>query len=275
MNMTTHGGYTALVLAAQRQKEGDPLAPFCNNGNKTLIEIGGRPMLAWVIETLLDTPEINQVLVSIENPALLDAVAGFETARSSGRLKAVQAADNLFDSVQGALEGEPGEGSACPALITTADNPLLTREMVTHFLRGVHESGAEAAIAMTRAEVLRAKYPNGQRRFYDFTNGQFSNCNLYAIRTSRAIAAAEAFRHGGQFRKKAGRILKAFGPLTFMLYFLRALSLDAMGERLSRGFGVRIRFVIMPFAEACIDVDNERTLKVARQIMETRIAAAV
>ena len=39
----TTGRYNALVLAAQRSKEGDPLAPFCNNGNKNLIEVHAGP----------------------------------------------------------------------------------------------------------------------------------------------------------------------------------------------------------------------------------------
>ena len=57
------------------------------------------------------------------------------------------------------------------------------------------------------------------------------------------------------------------------LYKLRALTLNDLAERLSRRFGIRVTFITMPFPEAPIDVDNERTLKVARTIMGQRVVA--
>ena len=112
------------MLAAQRSKEGDPLAPYCNNGNKNLIEVHGRPMIAWVLETLLRAPEIKQVLVSIEDSTLLAGIEGTQDAMDRGQLIAVPSKENLYRSVASALTHDAI--SRCPANITTADNPLLS-----------------------------------------------------------------------------------------------------------------------------------------------------
>ena len=266
--MTNTGRYNALVLAAQRSKEGDPLAPFCNNGNKNLIEVHGRPMIAWVLETLLQAPEINQVLVSIEKPELLAGIPEIQPAIESGVLIPVPAKENLYLSVVSALNHEGV--SRCPAVITTADNPLLTTDMVRHFCAETDASKADAAVAMVSAPVMQARYPEGQRRFYGFRSGEYSNCNLYALTTDSALDAARAFEGGGQFRKKLGRIIKAFGLSSFILYALKVRTLEGFGEHLSKRLGIALKFVTMPFPEACIDVDNERTLRITREIFQER-----
>ena len=105
--------------------------------------------------------------------------------------------------------------------------------MIQHFCAETDARGSDAAVAMVSAPVMKAKYPEGQRRFYAFAGGEFSNCNLYALTTDAAMDAARAFEGGGQFRKKLGRIIKAFGLSSFVLYALRVRSLDGFGQHLS------------------------------------------
>ncbi|MEO0974380.1 MAG: nucleotidyltransferase family protein [Pseudomonadota bacterium] len=264
--------FTALVLAASRGNPNDPLAPHCDGGNKCLIDVAGQPMIVWVLRTLLASPQISRVLVSTDDDQLLDDLPEFADARSRGDLQLVPSGKNLFESVASALRADL-QGNL-PALITTADNPLLTVEMVEYFCKSVVATRASGAIAMTRAEVMRAEYPNGQRRFYAFKDGEFSNCNLYAVVKEDAVGGARIFAEGGQFRKKTMRILNAFGLVNLLLYRLGVLSLQDVAERMSRLVRAPISFVEMPYATACIDVDNERTLTLARHIMEERGRAA-
>ncbi|MEM9386142.1 MAG: nucleotidyltransferase family protein [Pseudomonadota bacterium] len=264
-------GYTAVVLAAQRRGADDPLAPFCDNGNKCLIDMAGKPMVEWVLDTLLSAPQIARIVISSDDETLLAPLPRFDDDVASGRISLVASGPDLFASVEAALAGP--EAARFPAIITTADNPLLTPAMLEHFCAELERTDVDAAIAMTPADLLRAEHPNGQRRFYAFTDGEFSNCNLYALTRPKAVGAAAMFRGGGQFRKKAMRIVRAFGVFNFLLYFLHRLSLDDVGVRLSKTFGCQVGFVRMPFSEACIDVDNERTMRIARKILEARITA--
>lgn len=297
--MNPPGSHTAIVLAAQRRGQIDPLAQAAGGGHKCLIDIHGRPMIAWVLDALLECPRIARVIVSIEDADVLDRIPSrppdpptgpehsparqpatvrladlpeFADAFASGRLTIETSGDTLFASVVAAVGGI--QAPHCPALITTADNPLLTRAALDHFLDALASRPIDAAIAMTRASVMRSKYPDGQRRFYRFKDDHYSNCNLYALATPKAVQAARIFEGGGQFGKKAIRMLRAFGAINFLLYRLGVLRLSDCAARLSRGFGVRVGFVDMPFAESPIDVDNERTLGIARDILADRPRSA-
>lgn len=260
--------YCALVLAAQRQSANDPLAQLTQGQHKCLLDIQGRPMISWVLETLLNAEAISKVVVSIENSAVLETpLTAFQSPQQRDRLVIEPSAGNLFTSIARVMSSY-GAGHY-PVIITTADNPLLTPEMLAHFVRSIKDE-TDVAVAMTRAEVMKAKYPDGQRRFYQFVDASYSNCNLYAILRPQALNSAQAFARGGQFAKSALRMLRAFGLFNFLLYRMKRLTVARCEQRLSRAVAARVQIVEMPFAEAPIDVDNERTLRLAREIIEQR-----
>jgi len=163
-----------------------------------------------------------------------------------------------------------GKETEFPIIICTADNALQTAEMVDHFCAEFSNTEADAGVSITPAELIWSKYPDGQRRPYSLKDGKFSNCNLYGIRSRDCLIAAKPFEGGGQFAKSAQRIIQAFGITNLVLYKYGLLSLDGVFSRISKRLKIKIRPVIMPFAEAPIDVDNERTERIALQILEAR-----
>lgn len=265
--MAVFPAYTAIVLAAQRQG-GGPLSAVTGGKHKCLLDIQGRPMITWVLETLLSAPMIKQTLISIEDESTLDGIPQL----ADTRVTTIASGNNLYASVERALSH--GNGQNYPVIITTADNPLLTVEMLTHFCSELEDRQVDAAAAMTRAGVMRARYPDGQRRFHAFRDDTYSNCNLYGLNNARARAAAKIFRGGGQFGKSTTRILRALGLRNLILYKTRVLSLAQFARRLSGNLDVNLGFIELPFAEAPIDVDNERTLELARAIIGQRQQAA-
>lgn len=259
---------TALVMAARRPDEANPIAISEGVSHKCLIAIGGRPMLERVAFCLAESPGIGEILVSLDDPKVLDAVPALAPLRASGRLRAVPAGGNLFESVRLGLDG-----AAWPALVTTADNALMTPEMIGRFLADWAETDAEVGVAVTRAETVWAKYPDGQRRPHRFRDGPISNCNIFALRSPAALRAARAFEGGGQFGKSKLRVLQAFGPINLLLYLSKMLTRAQVFARISRVFRVKVVALELPFAEAPIDVDNERTLRIAREIVALRQAS--
>ena len=117
-----------------------------------------------------------------------------------------------------------------------------------------------------RASVLSA-HPEGQRRFYKFKDGEFSNCNLYGLSDSSALAAADFFRGGGQFAKKASRIVQAFGFFNLLLLRFHLVSLPSGLNRIAKRIGLSISPVILIDGTQAIDVDNDRTYAIVDQLM--------
>lgn len=258
--------YTALVLAAQRPGTIDPLAEKAGVSHKCLIDMDGTPMIERVMQSLQGSKHIGKILISIDDPIALNVIDSIRRGIDKGDMDIVRSGENLYASVVKALE----VNTDFPVIICTADNALQTAEMIDHFCENFSKENADAGVSVTPAELIWSKYPEGQRRPYVLSDGKFSNCNLYAIRSRDSLNAAKPFEGGGQFGKSAMRILQAFGLFNLLRYRYGKLSLEGAFNRVSIRLGIRIRPVIMPFAEAPIDVDNERTERIALQVLRDR-----
>ena len=91
----------------------------------------------------------------------------------------------------------------------------------------------------SREDVL-AVHPEGQRRFYEFSDVAVSNCNAYWIGHLGALKAAEAFRGGGQFVKKPIRVMQAFGLINLLRFRFGLGPIHHIFRRISRRLKVEV-----------------------------------
>lgn len=266
--MTSTVGLRVIVLAARRRGVTDPLAARFDVSHKCLVPLHGRPLIAYVVEAAAGHPAVQSVVIAVEAEAF-EAVerAVPDAAKAHADVRLVAAADNLPDSVRAAARGH-----ADRLLITTADNVLLAPASIDAMAAALADS--DLALAMAPREAVLAAHPAGQRRFYRFRDGEYSNCNLYGMASADALDAAELFRGGGQFGKKASRIVEAFGLVNLVLLWLRVISLPAALRRISRRIGLTIAPVILTDGCQAIDVDNDRTYAVASELIEQRRAVS-
>jgi len=258
--------FDAIVLAAQREGRLDPLAAESGVSHKCLVPIGGRPLLAHVLEALGGVEGLERIRVSVE-PGAEDSLRRVHGA--NGELgvpvEFVAAAASITDSVNAAADGLDG-----PFVVTTADNVLLTADAVRRVAARLH-AGDDAVAALSRKEDVLSAHPQGQRRFYRFTDGAYSNCNLYGM--SRAgLALAETYRSGGQFSKNPMRIAQAVGFLNLVRLRYGLISLPRAMTRLGRRFNVQASAVLLEDGAHAIDVDNRRTYTIAAALLEKRAA---
>ena len=129
---------------------------------------------------------------------------------------------------------------------------------------------ADVSVALATEASVKAAHPDGQRRFYRFADGAFSNCNLYGLAGPKAVAAAESFRSGGQFAKKPMRMIMALGPITLFRLLTQRLTLAETLARVSRGFRLDVAPVILTDGSHAIDVDNARTFGCAETLLRER-----
>lgn len=256
--------FRVIVLAAQRKGVTDPLATRFGTSHKCLVPLAGEPLIAHVLRTVTSHPRVGSVVVSIE----FDTFDALRRAVPDVDFLAVTAADNIADSVALAADGHHG-----PVIITTADNALLTHASIDAMIEAA-TAGSDAAVAMARRESVLAVHPEAQRRFYRFRDGEFSNCNLYCIANPQALRAAEIFRGGGQFAKKAQRIIDAFGLINLILLRLRLIGLGGGLRRISARIGLQVAPVILDDGSQAIDVDNSRTYAIVEMVLAQRAIPA-
>jgi GTP:adenosylcobinamide-phosphate guanylyltransferase len=255
-------GLLAIVLAGQRPGTVDPLAAGAGVTHKCLVPIGGKPLLSHVVAALQATPGVDRLRIVVE-PAAQDAVRAL-LPEGPVPVEFIPAAPNLVDSVYLAAAGTDQ-----PTILTTADNVLLTPGAVLA-VQGALHGGADVVFSMARKAAVLAAHPEGQRRFYGFHDDAYSSCNLFGFAGARTFRAAEMFRGGGQFAKKPLRLVAAIGPLNVVLFLLGWLSLAGGMRRLSRRLKVRAEAVVLEDGAHAIDVDNERTHRVAALLLAQR-----
>ncbi|MFU8878413.1 MAG: NTP transferase domain-containing protein [Wenzhouxiangellaceae bacterium] len=263
-NRDIRPGLTALVLAASRKGAEDPVAAHAGTTHKCLVEVDGTAMIQRVIQVLIDSGLCRHILISIESEDILRQVPKVAQWLDAGRIELAPSASNLADSI---LSLRDRADPPVPLLITTADNALHTGPIVTHFIERSLAGDADITIGVTREDTVRAAFPDDKIGFFRFREGGYSFCNLFMLRSDRAMETAEVFRSGGQFRKRPWRILGAFGVINLLLYRFRLTTLAASLGRIGRNFGVRIAPVEVPWAHAPIDVDNPDSLAFSERLL--------
>ena len=254
-----------LIMAGQRAGEADAVAAAAGVSCKAFAPVAGQPMLERVIAALRGSaaPLGRLVVVlPLETPRAGEA-PGIAAAIAAGLLDVSPAAQTLSASVLAAL---PRFADDAPLLITTADHALLTPAMLDIFLTGAR-SGGDAAVAVVPLSVLTARYPELRRTRLNFRDGAYKGGNLFYFAKGRQARAVLAFwqRLEAQ-RKSPWRMMRTLGPRFLLRYLLRRLTLADAMAKLGRLTATDIRPVIVPIAEAGLDVDTPADLAFIRRL---------
>lgn len=256
---------TALIMAGKRSGVLDPLAEQAGVSQKAVVPVNGVPMVERVAKQVADCARVGAIRIVAHDPDEIATLPGIAALIGAGRLSFAEGKFNLVDSV---FSG--ADGAQFPLLITTADNCLVTGEGYAEFINKCLAAGAGAAAGLARKENVQLADPVGQKRFYKFRDGEFSNCNMYWIGDQKALSAAEIMREGGQFVKFPRRIIKAFGFLNLIRFRLGTASKEKLFAQVSRRFGFKLAAVELSDGHYAIDVDNQRTLDVTTRILQRR-----
>lgn len=243
-------GFTAILLAGRRPGV-DPLAAHFGVADKALIEVAGEAMLSRVARTLLTHNRTRRVIVLCQDGDALARHPQTEWMKEEDRVAFERAGNSIADAIGTALERH---GDDLPFLVTTADNPLLDHSMIDAFVENA--AGADTAFALVERRTLLARYPHSRRTWLRFRSGAYSGANLFWFGSVRVVPVLDVWRGIEQQRKKGRAVIGAFGLLTLLSAALRILSVDQAVSRAGRRFGISARPVVLPFPEACIDVDK-------------------
>jgi len=258
--------FTALVLAGRRGPS-DPVAQAAGCSHKVLVPVAGIPMLARVLREVRAVPQVKKIAVSIDDPTILNSLPEVRSLVESGVVQVHSSGPSPAASVLAYFQSlSPQE----PLIVTTADHPLLTAEMLTYFCTAVTASDADVVAGVMATSVFREQYPHSKRSFIPLRGESFCGTNLFALCTSQAVSAAQFWEHAGQFRKRPWRLISTFGLTNLLLLALKRLDLQAAIPRASRVLGARVAVVQMPFPECAIDVDNLDDFAMATQILTVR-----
>jgi GTP:adenosylcobinamide-phosphate guanylyltransferase len=235
-----------------------------------MLSVAGVPMLVRVVRSLRAAAPVGPILISVDEAEVLSH-PDLQALVDAGVLARVGCGASPSASVERFRRERPSD---LPLLVTTADHPLLSSEMIEHFCAAALGCAADVAVGVVSASLLRAHYPESPRTVIRLKDEGLSGANLFAFLTPRSTRAAEFWVRAEEFRKRPWRLVSVFGPLALVRFLLGRLDLEAATRRASRAIGATIAVVRLPFPECAIDVDRPADLVLATQILERRDANA-
>ncbi len=248
-------GLTALVLAGTRPG-GDPLAEYAGVSHKALIRFGGVAMLQRVLLALAGVPSIARIVVAIDRAELVTALP------DCGKpVSVLSAQSGPSASVAHALGIE-----GTPLLVTTADHALLQSAWIEEFL-AADDGHADALVALARRESVQAVVPATQRTWLRFSDGDYSGCNLFLLRTPAARGIVALWQQIEADRKRPIALLRRLGFTYALRYRFGWLRLEQALNRLGAMSGASVRAVILRDGRAAIDVDKVADLELVRSMV--------
>jgi GTP:adenosylcobinamide-phosphate guanylyltransferase len=214
-------GVQALLLAGDGQH-----SRSVQGRSKSFVEIGGRPMFLHVLETLLRTPEVSEVFVIGNAPAIeaeLRASDLLELAFSLGcPVHVIPQRATLYENVwHGFLAAQP-PGPIDPdreLLVVPADVPLAIPAEISQFMAEAWAADADYVLGLTPDVALQpfapsAGQPGIDMACFNLADGRFRQNNLHLVRPMR-IENRHYIEdmYESRYQKEFGSMLRLVGRL--------------------------------------------------------------
>ena len=244
--------FTSVILAGERAAR-DALRDHTGVACKALLEIGGTPMIRRVIGALRAADEVHEIRLSGPDKACVASDAPLADLIETGEIAWYSPGPTPSTSAHAMLQAVPPDR---PVLITTADHPLLTPQIVDHFCRDGASGGYDVVIGLAPYPLVRDAFPDLKKTVLRFRDGQFCGCNLFAFLTPEGRRMADFWRQVEKDRKKPLVVIRLLGAWALFRYKMGWLTLDRALTLLSRKAGLRVGAVILPYAHASVDVDS-------------------
>lgn len=263
--------FDAIVLAGYDPDQPHPLTAAQGEPHKALLTVAGRPMIDYVIEALVHSGQIDQIVIAgLEPQPSLDTLA----QGGACRLHYLPNQPTLFANAYQAFEhlarlGDPDRH----ALLVSADVPLLTDAMVVAFLEACRPYDHDAYWGIVERGVMEATFPGSRRTYLRLVEGQFCNGELYLARISAALRQREEVRELVELRKHITRQVRKLGWGVLLRFLFRRLRIVDLLDTAQRLLGVSAAPVILPFAESGMDVDKPHQLAQVETYLRRQAAA--
>ncbi len=255
---------TAVVLAGDRTKKDALINDHSRAGCKALIDIDGVPMVRRVLSALQQSRVVTKIVlagpeageVALDKP-LQEMI---DTRQISWRAPEASPSASAYHTMQSLAPD-------APILLTTADHPMLTHEIIDAFGRQSMADDVDVTVGLAPHALITEAYPGIRKTVLRFSDGDFCGCNLFAFLTPEGRQAASFWRKIEQQRKKPLVLIGLLGWRMMVRYRLGMLSLEEALAKLGKRLGLRLRAVILPYANAAIDVDSAADLMLVKSAL--------
>jgi GTP:adenosylcobinamide-phosphate guanylyltransferase len=246
-----------VILLAGAANTG-PLKDVSPVTNEALIDIGGKPMVQYVIDGLRQSREVRRIAIVAPPGELEPHVTG-------DNLEFVPSAGNIVDNVVRATRLFPRDEQI---LIATCDIPLINGEIIDGLIDLCRAVPADLYYPIVEKSVGELKYPVVKRTYVNLREGVFTGGNLFLVNPAIVEHTAPKVRKFLDYRKNPLKMVTLLG-FSFLLRYLvfKNLTLKELEQKVSDMWGIKGAVIVSPWPEVGIDVDKPSDLQLARAVL--------
>jgi molybdopterin-guanine dinucleotide biosynthesis protein A len=246
-----------VILLAGAANTG-PLKDVSPVTNEALIDIGGKPMVQYVIDGLRQSREVRRIAI-VAPPGELEPYVTGEN------LEFVPSAGGIIDNILSAARILPQDEQL---LIATSDIPLISGEIIDGLIALCRQTPADLYYPIVEKSVGEKKYPVVKRTYVSLREGTFTGGNLFLVNPAVIERTAPRARKFLDYRKNPMKMVTLLG-FSFLLRYLvlKNLNLKELERKVSDMWELKGAVVICPWPEVGIDVDKPSDLQLARAVL--------
>ncbi|HWI53371.1 MAG TPA: NTP transferase domain-containing protein [Symbiobacteriaceae bacterium] len=246
-----------VILLAGAANTG-PLKDVSPVANEALIDIGGKPMVQYVIDGLRQSKEVKRIAIVAPPGELEPHVTG-------ENLEFVPSAGHIIDNILNAYRVLPKDDQL---LIATCDIPLINGEIIDGLIALCRQTPADIYYPIVEKSIGEQKYPYVKRTYVSLKEGIFTGGNLFLVNPEVVENTAPRARAFLDYRKSPLKMVTLIGVSFLLRYLLfRNLTLVELEKKISDMWHLRGAVVICPWPEVGIDVDKPSDLQLARAVL--------
>lgn len=254
----------AIVLAGDRGPDDPLVARFDAGGCKAMLPVAGIAMLERVLTTLQRSKVIQRVAIAGPPQQQLASSVNISGLLRQGIIEWFPPQPTPSRSAYLAIEKLT---TTSPVLVTTADHPLLTVEIVEEFCTASLARDADVCVGLAPYELVRNTVPDMHKTVLRFSDGEYCGCNLFAFMTPKSHGALQQWQQVEQQRKSPLRLVRLLGWRALAGYALGQLTLAGALAGLSKRLGMRVSAVLLQHAHAAIDVDSINDYEIVQRLL--------
>ncbi len=256
----------AIILAGGQTPE--KLSEALGNNTpaeRALLLVQGRPAIEYVLESLREVPQIDQVIV-VGLAGTLELVS-----RVAPDAIRVQAASSLTDNVLAGMEAAQSQ----QFLLCTCDIPLVTSSTWREFLEKADKQNLAAAYPIAEKSAVEKMFPEGKRTYATLREGTFTGGNAFVLQPESEEQLSQLIEAAYRVRKNPLGLARLLG-LGFVWKALRKkLSIIELQNKMSELLQCRAGAVVMDDVTIAFDIDKKEDYDLAEKVLgQTRKRAS-
>lgn len=252
----------AVVLAGGQLTSNDPLFGSAPYGHRSLVDVHGKPMVQWVVDSLSQSSSIDTLYIA--------GLTEQHGLKSTKPCVYIPDKGGIFENIQaGVLQSAEDHPEIKKVVLASADIPAVTVEMVDWLITQVEtQPDIQMYYNVITKTVMEKTFPASARSYVHFQDMAVCGGDLNAVDIDLFTIERAIWKQLAESRKYPLRQAGLLGLDTLLLVALRMITVEGAVRKICKKLDITAAALQCPYAEMGMDADKPHQLALLREYLE-------